>query len=132
MDKKKIIKSAMHKKGCSSDGKGGPLWDKVKSETGNIVSTVKGKYKKIKDNLQNALTDKIVDFVGDTPAGDIIKEGLNKQKRETLKNAIKAPSTPKKMPLNIVKKMPVKKDTIAEWEKKHPIKNTSNGVGVGY
>lgn len=132
MDKKKIIKSAMHKKGCSSDGKGGPLWDKVKSETGNIVSTVKGKYKKIKDNLQDTITNKIVDFVGDTQAGSVIKEGLKKQKRDTLKNAIKAPSKTKTMPLNIVKKMPVKKDTIAEWEKKHPIKNTSNGVGVGY
>lgn len=128
MDKKKIMK-----KHCGAGaGKGGMISDAYN----NVKDTVLRTGAKVK----SAITNGIVKFVGDTPAGKMLKDGLDNQKAQSLKNAIKkstvAPTKVTTKALEVMNKIPTsaadKKDKIAEWEKKHPIKYTSNGVGVGY
>lgn len=127
MDKKKIMK-----KHCG--GKGGMISDAYKN--------VKGAVSRTGTKVMDAITSGIVKFVGDTPAGKMLKEGLDNQKAQALKSAIKkstvAPSKVTTKAPEVMKKVPTpvtsenKKKAIAEWEKKHPIKYMSDGVGVGY
>lgn len=91
-------------------GQGGIIGDTISRG----ISGIKNKYNEVKTNVQDGITKGIVNFVGDTPAGKILKSGLEKQKQQKLKKAISPVSTtapliktmPDIMPLRSIPKMP--------------------------
>lgn len=95
MDKKELLKKAVKKEVAAvekkeekdekeMDGEGGPFVDAVKKGYGNIKNGVN----KAKTKVQNAITKGIVKFIGDTPAGTLLKEGLEKQKQDKMRSSL--------------------------------------------
>lgn len=76
MNKKAILKKYT--------GKGGIISDTISE----IPNTIGNAYNNVKNKVQSGITKGIVNFVGDTPAGKILKAGLASQKQGILKNAI--------------------------------------------
>lgn len=102
-----MTKKEMLKKHVSMMGKGGP-----KAPT--PFEMIGGGLKNLRDKVQSGITKGITNFVGDTQAGKILKDGLKNQKKGILQKAL----DPMLDPVNMIQKQPLKK--IPKMPKKVP------------
>lgn len=65
-------------------GQGGIVKDTIKE----IPNTIGNAYSNVKDKVQSGITNGIVNVLGDTPAGNTVRDGLANQKKGILKNTV--------------------------------------------